>query len=167
MLRRLGSGHQAMISRKQSLAKLHQGRRLTSRWTRPGNAIRSTIVVALWLSSLNCAAETWRFPSENNMTGDWKVVQEQMPTPFRVSADFDGNGIDDEIWIVIETSGAGWRLIALMNGGHVPMTLVSSAYGTAQTFGIEKVEPGVFKTACGKGYGECDPGETDQGEGRA
>ena len=30
-----------------------------------------------------------------------------------------------------------------------------------QAFGIEKIEPGNYKTACGKGYWECSPNEPE------
>jgi hypothetical protein len=123
--------------------------------------MRTTVIWVLLTLSISVFAESWRFPTDQDITGDWKTFHEQMPTPYLVRADFDGNGVEDESWIVINSSGSGWRLIALMNGSRVAETLVSAADGSAQTFGIEKIEPGSYKTACGKGYWECSPNEPE------
>ena len=119
---------------------------------------RITLLLTL---SMSASAESWRFPSEQDITGDWKIFQNQIPRPYFVEGDFDGNGVDDEIWLVINTSSSGWQLIAILNGNESPKILVTAAEGTAQTFGIEKVQPGDYKTACGKGYWECSSNEPE------
>ncbi len=89
------------------------------------------------------------------MTGDWKAFEPYLPKPYVVRADFDGNGVEDEAWLVINESGSGWKLIALMNGDKTAITLVAAEDGNPQYFGIEEVPPGEYRTACGKGHWEC------------
>ena len=95
---------------------------------------------------------SWRFPVDSDLTGDWAS---QADAPFHVEADFDGNGDNDDMWLVIEKSGEGWQLIAFLNGSHQAIPLTSSESGRAQWFGLRKLDPGTLKTACGKGYWEC------------
>ena len=118
-----------------------------------------TSILIVFLALTACAEDanqSWRFPVENDLTGGWTSSSGE---PFHVQADFDGNGVTDDIWLVIEKSGEGWRLIALMNGSSNAMQLNASASGNAQWFGLREVAPGDLKTACGKGYWECSEDE--------
>ncbi len=121
--------------------------------------MRIALVTLLLTLSAGAPAEGWRFPTEEDMTGDWKFFQGDLPKPYVVRADFDGTGVEDEAWLVINTSGSGWKLIALMNGEKTAITLVAAEDGDPQYFGIEQVPPGEHKTACGKGYWECSASE--------
>jgi len=121
--------------------------------------MRFASILILFCALTACAEDanqSWRFPVESDRTEDWSLHTDE---PFHVEADFDGNGVIDDVWIVVEKSGEGWRLIALMNGSSKALPLTASASGQAQWFGLREVAPGTLKTACGKGYWECSEDE--------
>ena len=74
----------------------------------------------------------------------------------------NGDGVVDDAWILIPKRGRGhglfvflgqkagrWRLVQLdYSGGSPPQSMYISSTG-----------PGSYKTACGKGYWACAPGE--------
>ncbi len=104
---------------------------------------------------------TWRFPEPRDLTGDWATANTRDADPFHFTADFDGNGISDGAWLVIEKETDGWQLLAIMNEWEDIATLNSSQTGRAQWFGITKIEPGTYQTACGKGYWDCASDEPE------
>ena len=125
-------------------------------------ALIATINFACETDPNPASATSWRFPNERDMSDDWKTFETEFPEPYHVSADFDGNGVSDDMRIVIDSGGEGWRLISMMNDSDEVITLTSSTAGLAQWYGIQLVEPGSYQTACGKGYWDCGPNEPEQ-----
>jgi hypothetical protein len=83
-----------------------------------------------------------------------------VPTPFHERADFDGNAVEDDAWIVLREEPAGWGLIVFPGPSGAPGTLLFEEEGaTAQNMMMAIVPPGEHVTACGKGYGRCAPSE--------
>lgn len=109
----------------------------------------------------------WRYPGESDYAGPWLEFRNEIPEPFHVRADFDGNGLEDDAWILIRNDGGDWGLFVLMsmNDGQIEIIqLVDALDGTYNNTGIELVNPDVYKTACGKGYWECATGEPEEVE---
>jgi len=108
----------------------------------------------------------YRYPTEADRTGDWEAFKAEVPTPFRAEADFNGDGLPDEAWILLRATGKGWGLFMFLgtrDGSHKIITLEEDEARTAaQHMGVSVVEPGEYETACGKGYWDCDPDEPEK-----
>ena len=107
----------------------------------------------------------WRLPTEADYSGDWLAFRKDLPTPFHVEADFNGDGVPDDAWILLRSTGVGWRVVARVSqkGASARMFDLVDPDGdaSAQYHGIALVKPGRYETACGKGYFECKPGEPE------
>jgi hypothetical protein len=83
----------------------------------------------------------------------------ELPVPFRVTADFNGDSLIDEAWILLAKKGKTWTLTVFLRASPTsfakPIRLESQSDTLPVYRGIEVVPPGTFKTACGKGYWEC------------
>ena len=104
------------------------------------------------------APSGYRFPNDADYSGAWKEFRADMPVPFVVRSDFDGDGRQDEVWLLPAIGGHGFGLFAFMgtsNGSPRVVALERDPKSEAQGFGVALVEPGRYKTACGKGYWEC------------
>jgi hypothetical protein len=92
----------------------------------------------------------WRYPAERSYS-------------FHLRADFNGDGILDEASILLSEKGPGWGVFVFLGAkdGHMRVTSLETEPGTlsARDFGIRIAEPGVYETACGKGYFDCNPSE--------
>jgi len=132
--------------------------------------IAATVCLCCLLESVCLAGPQppsgWRYPGEADYKGDWKEFRKEIPEPFHVHADFNGDGLDDDAWILISTKDSSWGLfVFLSRQGKTPevMKLMGSTLvepdERLQGYGIKLVPPGKFVTACGKGHWECGPGE--------
>ncbi len=109
----------------------------------------------------------YRLPTKNDVTGDWK----QFNAPNHLKADFNGDGIEDEAYILPkENSELGYGVFVWINKAKAGIQtgrkfqvfkLNSRDDMQPQSFAIELAEPSnkVWETACGKGYWECEIGE--------
>jgi len=103
----------------------------------------------------------WRFPTEADYSGNWQEFRRDVPVPFHVRADFDGNGLTDDAWLLLRTRGEGWGLFVFLKrrGGRARVSRLEAGSHGAQEVGVSLARPGEIKTACGKGYiGTCEPG---------
>ena len=107
----------------------------------------------------------WRLPTEADYSGDWLAFRQDVPTPFHVEADFNGDGVRDDAWILLRSTGVGWRVVARVSQkGAAARTcdlVEPDGDASAQYHGIALVKPGRYETACGKGYFECETGEPE------
>ena len=109
----------------------------------------------------------YRLPTKSDITGDWK----QFNAPNHLEADFNGDGIKDEAYILPkEGSKLGYGVFVSINkanGGiqtgrkFQMFKLTSRDDMQPQSFAIELENPSneIWETACGKGYWECEIGE--------
>lgn len=109
----------------------------------------------------------YRLPTKSDITGDWK----QFNAPNHLEADFNGDGIKDEAYILPkEGSKLGYGVFVSINkanGGiqtgrkFQMFKLTSRDDMPPQSFAIELQKPSnkIWETACGKGYWECKIGE--------
>ena len=102
----------------------------------------------------------WRFPDARDRTGDWDGTD----TPFHIRGDFNGDGIADEAWILFRQGGKSWAVFVFLSsaaGTTRTLRLSEEREAPAQRFVLETIRPSgiTFRTACGKGYFACAPGE--------
>lgn len=109
----------------------------------------------------------YRLPTKSDITGDWK----RFNAPNHLEADFNGDGIKDEAYILPkEGSKLGYGVFVSINkanGGiqtgrkFQMFKLTSRDDMQPQSFAIELEKPSneIWETACGKGYWECEIGE--------
>ena len=110
------------------------------------------------------APNGYRFPDETDYSGDWKEFRAKVPIPFVVRADFNGDAVIDEAWLLPANSGPGWGLFAVLgssNGTRRFIRLEQDSKTDVQRFGLSLVDPGQYKTACGKGYWACKRDEPE------
>jgi hypothetical protein len=108
----------------------------------------------------------YRYPTEVDRTGDWDTFKAEVPTPYLAEADFNGDGLPDEAWILLRETGKGWGLFVFLgarDGSRRVITLEEDEGRTpAQRMGVSVVESGEYETACGKGYWDCEPDEPEK-----
>ena len=109
----------------------------------------------------------YRLPTKADIVGDWK----RFDAPNRLKADFNGDGIKDEAYILPKKgSNAGYGVFVSINKSKAALQrgrkfqmfkLTDSDDMSPQSFAIELAEPSneIWKTACGKGYWKCAIGE--------
>lgn len=106
----------------------------------------------------------WRFPTEKDVLDDWK----HFDSPYRVEADFNGDGHRDSAWILLGKKPEDWAVFVFMGRKDTTPRVVKMLGNDegmpAQRFAITLAPPSnkKWKTACGKGYGECKPGEPEE-----
>lgn len=109
----------------------------------------------------------YRLPTKSDITGDWK----RFNGPNHLKADFNGDGIEDEAYLLPkEGSKLGYGVFVSLNKSKAAIQsgrdfqmfkLTGRDDMQPQSFAIELAEPSdeVWKSACGKGYWECEIGE--------
>jgi hypothetical protein len=104
----------------------------------------------------------YRFPNESDYSLDWQESRATIPTPFHVRADFNGDTITDDAWILLASQGRGWGVFVFLGSSQGPARVieldVDDGKNAAQSFGLAVAKSGQHQTACGKGFG-CEPGE--------
>ncbi|NKB48973.1 MAG: hypothetical protein GKS02_06365 [Alphaproteobacteria bacterium] len=109
--------------------------------------------------------DDWRFPDESDVTGDWKIFRQAGSEFYTVADDFNGDGEQDEAWILIKKDNSEWGLFVLMSANSnerkiIELGRTEMAHDRPQSMGIGSVPPGHYLSACAKGYGSgCEPGE--------
>lgn len=107
----------------------------------------------------------WRLPTEKDMTGDWAEFRKDNPHPYLAQADYNGDGIRDDAYIALSTNGKCWALFVNLNKKKGSPKVIKLAEDNGeiapQRMGVGIAEANTYKTACGKGYWECDKDETE------
>jgi hypothetical protein len=133
--------------------------------------MRITVAAAIILASVAVAAQKtqppagYRFPTESDYTGDWKGPSSAGSEPFHDKGDFNGDGIQDDVWVLPTTSGTGFGMFAFLgarSGSPQIIRLAAARRDSPQHYGIGTVKPGRYDTACGKGYWDCKKGEPEK-----
>ena len=108
------------------------------------------------------APSGWRFPTAKDVKGNWKLFKKEVPVPFKVKGDFNGDKLIDEAWILIPTTGKGLKLFAFLKQKNNSFRAVQLDYvesGKPQQMYVSVAKPKRYDTACGKGYWDCTAGE--------
>lgn len=88
------------------------------------------------------------------------------PLPYYTSGDFDGNGIKDEAWLFVSIKNKRWGLFTYLKykNDKIKIIELESDTNTANltNYYVSTANPGTYKTACGKGYWNCEKNETPE-----
>jgi hypothetical protein len=122
-------------------------------------------VIATPVFGKSSIPEGWRIPGEADYTLDWKEFRSTNPTPFHVSADFNGDNVSDDAYILLSTHSKAWGLFVILNTHNGKSAIIKLDENDGQTppqsMGLSIAKPGDYVTACGKGYFDCDPGDPE------
>ena len=131
----------------------------------PFRAQRGIVICLIALSGLGAAQDLptgWRRPTPAETSGEWR---QKSPTKFlKVKGDFDGDGKPDTAEILINPSSGKFALFARPSStGKWQLVAETEDVKSIDNVGIDLVNPGEYKTACGKGYGDyaCAHGEPE------
>ena len=103
----------------------------------------------------------WRLPKpeEEEFPGDaWRNRDRERYLVVR--GDFDGDGKEDQARLLVNSDGTKHALFVFLGSG-ASVQLIEQDAETLKAMGIDKLEPGTYTTACGKGYWSCEPGEPE------
>jgi hypothetical protein len=103
----------------------------------------------------------WRFPTEADIKGGWAEYHHLFPRPYHARADFNGDGILDDVWILIARDGKGsgvFVFLSEMQGRFRTIKIFSDDRSPAQGYAVASVPPGKHVTFCGRDSG-CEEGE--------
>jgi hypothetical protein len=125
------------------------------------------LLIALMLWSVLAAQTTaslptgYRVPVASDYTGGWQENRAKIPTPFHVRADFNGDSLLDDAWILLAEHGQGFAFFVALgtqDGAGRWLKLEDGVY--AQALALQIVKPGRYETAYAKGSGSGrKPGE--------
>ncbi|WP_038246646.1 hypothetical protein [Ghiorsea bivora] len=109
--------------------------------------------------------EGWRFPTNADFIGEWKENEKYVEKPYLAEADFDGNGVLDQAWILIKDDNS-WGVFVILDLDSTDPDWIqlditekgSKTYLPPQSMGLDVVSEGKYKTVCGKGY-DCEKNE--------
>jgi hypothetical protein len=102
----------------------------------------------------------WRAAEKSDYSAEnLSVMNNRVPN--HVKADFNGDGINDNAWILINETENKYGLFIFLSkkaGGYERANLADYRKETEKLYmGISLMKPGKYKTACGKGYRDCGP----------
>lgn len=128
----------------------------------------ATIVVSLSLlaacSNSKSLPEGWRLPTSEELQDAWRNESENKYTI--VKGDFNGDGIIDEAKLLVRKDSAGFGVFAFVYQKDHSFKIYQldemKDINLIQAMGIKKVPPGTYKTACGKGYWDCQKDEVPE-----
>jgi len=100
----------------------------------------------------------WRPPTPVELDEEWRQTS---ATRFTIArGDFDGDGKPDEARLLLSHDGKRLAIVATLSSSGE--RLVSQWEGGLTRMGIATLPPGRYRTACGKGYFECEPQEPEE-----
>lgn len=105
--------------------------------------------------------EGWRLPTKQEIASAWR---DKSSTRFAVvKADFDGDGKIDIAEILIDAATRRFGVFVKLAAAEQWQLLTDGDLDAIDRFAIDRVKPGRYETACGKGYGDyaCANGEPD------
>ena len=95
----------------------------------------------------------WRLPTDADYTKEWSEYRQWFPIPFHASADFNGDGLVDDVWILIGDGRDAFGLFVLLGRRNdSPRVIELFAYSEccAQRYALALVSPGRHLTVCGR-----------------
>lgn len=98
----------------------------------------------------------WRYANDSDYKNAWQEFTKDIKIPYHVQADFNGDGLKDDAWILVRTDKPGWGLFIFLARKDSPpeiYTIEEEKDNTyLDTMGIVLVDPGKYETCIGKGY---------------
>ncbi len=129
-----------------------------------------TVFLILFASNAVHAEIKIQFPSGWRLAGESDFSKEDLSfmkncVPTRVDSDFNGDGFEDTALILMNDAEKKYALFVYLGqqkGDYTAIKLVEHIKDTDKLYmGISLMEPGKHRTACGKGYWDCEPGEPE------
>ena len=112
------------------------------------------------------APKGWRFPDRCDVKRQWKTyVVRKKTVPYRIAADFNGDRLRDEAWILISTERNDRLGLFVFFGtqrGLGEGMLVEESGIEAQAMHVRLLKPGLYRTACSYGYWDCSEEEPER-----
>ncbi|SHN57494.1 hypothetical protein [Desulfovibrio litoralis] len=124
------------------------------------------VIIALpfLTACVNGLPQNWRLPTDKELKATWR--DENKGKYAIVKGDFNSDKIVDEAKLLVRKDGMGFGLFAFVSqkDNYFKTYLLDEMqdHTLIQVFGIKDVASGVYKTACGKGYWDCQQGETPE-----
>jgi hypothetical protein len=110
--------------------------------------------------------EGWREPLNNEITDNIYMGRDKHPNKYLAAeADFNEDGIIDTAQLFVNDSINKMGLFVLISKqGNFERILLDQIddKSSVGVMGLSVVEPGEYKTACGKGYWKCEEGEPEK-----
>lgn len=105
----------------------------------------------------------WRTPTAKELVSDISWREEDPNRYLTVSADFDGDSQPDTAELVVSDKRNSMALFVRVSSNRYKPVLLDEIEDKRmiQVFGVALAAPGHYKTACGKGYFDCDKGEPE------
>jgi hypothetical protein len=104
----------------------------------------------------------WREPLEKEANQEWR---KESPTLYLSSiGDFNGDGVEDQAKLLVRENDEAVALFVIISDKKDHKTYKldqSEGISTLDVMGIDIAPIGSHKTACGKGYWNCDQGEPE------
>jgi hypothetical protein len=105
----------------------------------------------------------WRSPTPEEVAQQWRKDD---PLRFlRVRADFNGDNVMDEARLLVKNDASGMALVVFLSNARGFTAVILDQIdepGWLDAMGISLAAPGRYRTACGKGYFDCEPGESEE-----
>ncbi len=128
------------------------------------------LLIILFIATLAYALELpdgWRLPTEKELASE--PLRLKSPTKnAKVEADFNGDGKIDYALLLKSTKFSGECFAVNYSKGNEYSWQILSEIDWGEEYpnvnlsmGIDLAKPKRYKTACGKGYWECEPGEPE------
>ncbi|HQI01350.1 MAG TPA: hypothetical protein PLF54_03670 [Deltaproteobacteria bacterium] len=123
------------------------------------------VLVLLWAALCMAAAplpQGWRLPAEKELHRDSLLGRQ--PSFFRITTDFNGDGIEDEAMVLVKEKDRGAALFVFVSqeNGYKSCKLDDlEETWWLDDVGINVAVPGEYISACGTLYFDCGPGETE------
>lgn len=118
--------------------------------------LSSLTVIGALLFSLPAG---WRPPAAEEVNQEWR--NKGQGRFLMAVGDFDGDQKKDRAQIVVSSDGRAFAVAVSLSSTPAHLILEKGDIESLSTMGIAPVQPGSYKTACGKGYGDwaCANGE--------
>jgi hypothetical protein len=122
------------------------------------------VLTAAFISQATISAPAgYRRPTASDYTEGWASFRGAVPEPFVARADFNGDGHQDEAWLLVREPG-GFGLFVFLGSPTASARIVQLTEAKslrAQSHGVEVALPGPHMTACGKGHWVCNTNEPE------
>jgi hypothetical protein len=123
-----------------------------------------TLSISTACSNNKFTLQGWRLPTDEELKEVWRNENDDRYTIAR--GDFNGDGIIDEARLLVRIDGSGFGIFARL----CPKNHSCKIYQLDEikdpnivfAMGIKKEPPGVYKTACGKNYFDCQKNEPSE-----
>lgn len=134
--------------------------------------MQSAIVVVCLVIPVSCFSgepllpEGWRLPTSIDTAPGQGWRNESSDLYLTIAADFNGDGLVDKSMLLVRKKVTGLALFAFVSqkDGTAKAYLLDEIKSNEyiKVMGISVAKPGQYKTACGKGYFECQEGEPEE-----